>query len=65
MAIDSETEKALEARADSIRTRRGEELRRARENRRYLDEDKPGGKSRRYRALMPLKGIFRFAEVES
>jgi len=65
MAIDSETERALEARADSIRTRRGEKLRKARESRRYSDENESGAKSWHYRALTPLKGIFRFAEVES
>lgn len=65
MAIDSETERALEARAESIRTRRGEELSKARENRSNLDEDGSGRKSWRYKALMPVRGVFRFAEIES
>ena len=65
MAIDSETERALEARAESIRIRRGEELRKAQENRRHLDEDESRGKRWRYRTLAPLKDVFGFAEIES
>lgn len=65
MAIDSETERALEARAESIRVRRGEELRKAQETRRHLDEDGSKRTNWRYRSLMPLKGVFHFAEIES
>lgn len=65
MAIDSETERALAARADGIRARRGEELRKAQETRRHLDKDGSGRSNWRYKALTPLKGVFRFAEIES
>jgi len=65
MAIDSETERALEARAESIRARRGEELRKAQESRLHLAEETPARTNWRYGSLMPLKGVFRFAEIES
>lgn len=65
MAIDFETERALEARAESIRTRRGEELRMARDTRRYLGEESPKRMGWRQKSIMPLRGIFRFAEIES
>jgi len=65
MAIDSDTERALAARAETIRARRGEELRKAQETRHHLDDDGPARKSWRYKTLMPFKGVFRFAEIES
>lgn len=61
MAIDSETAKVIEARADRIRARRGEEIRKAKENRRPLDEHV----NRRTGYLSPLRRVFRFAEIES
>ncbi len=65
MAIDFETERALEARAESIRTRRGEELRMARDARSYVGEDSPKPMGWRHKSVMPLRGLFRFAEIES
>ncbi|MAZ14822.1 hypothetical protein [Oricola sp.] len=65
MAIDFETERALEARAESIRTRRGEELRIAQDTRHYLGDDSPKRRSWRHKSLMPLRDVFSFAEIES
>ena len=59
MAIDFETERALEARAESIRTRRGQDTRH------YLGDDSPKRRSWRHKSLMPLRDVFSFAEIES
>ncbi len=65
MAIDSETTKALEARADNVRARRGEALRRAKEALHGRKGHAPGKLTWQIGSIASLRGILRFADIES